>query len=73
MFIISEIFLFLSLFFSTGDMVNEIFTTSINSLGSKRVQTFKKKYVSADQWKNSVSQKQSPVDIKRLVYLPEAY
>ena len=67
MFIIFEVFLFLSLLFSTGDMVNEIFTTSINSLGSQRSQSFKKKFVSADQWDNSVSQKQSPADIIRLV------
>ena len=72
MFIIFEICLFLSLLFSTGSMVNEIFTTSINSLGSQRSLSFKKKYVSADHWNNSVSQKQSPADIKRLVYLPEA-
>ena len=67
MFIIFEIFLFLSLLFSTGETVNEIFTTSINSLGSQRSQSFKKKYVSAEHWNNSVSQKQSPAAIKRLV------
>ena len=73
MFIIFEICLFLSLLFSTGSMVNEIFTTSINSLGSQRSQSFKKKHVSAEDWNNSVSQKQSPADIKRLVYLSEAF
>ena len=67
MYLIFEIFLFLSLLFSTGDMVNEVFTTSITSLGSQRSQTFKKKHVSDEFWNNNVSKKQSQAAIDKLV------
>ena len=66
MYLIFEIFLFLSLLFSTGDMVNEIFTTSITSLGSQRSQTFKKHHLSNEIWNNNVSKKQSQAAIDRL-------
>ena len=67
MYIIFKIILFVSLLFSTGDMVNEIFTTTVTSSGSQHSQSFKKKFVSVDNWSNNVSQKKSPAAINRLI------
>lgn len=67
MYIIFKLILFVSLLFSTGDMVNEIFTTTVTSSGSQHSQSFKKKFVSVDNWSNNVSQKKSPAAINRLI------
>ena len=64
-----KIFLLVSLLFCTGDMVNEIFTSSITSTGSQRSQSFKRKYVSDDHWTNDVSQKKSQGSINRFTYI----
>ena len=66
---IFALFLFLSLLFCTGDMVNEIFTTTITSTGFQSSQSFKKKHISDDHWINFVSQKESHAAIDRLIFL----